>query len=417
MTVGPTSASKTTLIVSDAKEWWNDYTTFPPHSTFEDYKIFTNDVIESYNHGHDWFRSSLDVGGDFHAIKREYKETNSLGPGPKHFGHYSDPLVPAGDHYYGDFWIRSNLRNEHFPPTVASSKSTLRALGTTAISRSSPTNPVSTLAVTIGEMVSEGAITPGGPLSAWRDSTAAARSAGSAYLNYDFGWKPLVSDIRKFCHAVKDHKTILKQYEDKSGHDMRVTYNFPSKDEFNGPYVDTGVYPSPTMSHLAIWDNIAGELTRFERKSTKHWFSGVFTYYLPPLSKRYDRFEAEANKLLGIRLTPDNLWKLAPWSWAADWFGNTGDTLHNIVNFQNDGLVLKHAYIMEEKSIVWDDTLRGLKLKSYPGVDMVLTRQLTKTTKRRVQASPYGFGITFDGFNDRQWATVVALGLANGSPI
>jgi hypothetical protein len=132
-----------------------------------------------------------------------------------------------------------------------------------------------------------------------------------------------------------------------------------------------------------------------------------FIYYLPTgdsAREKISRYGAYARKLLGIDLTPEVLWNLSPWSWAADWFSNTGDVMHNISAFGSDGLVMRNGYTMCHSGLTQVDS------GSYSGFYQVKTR--VRETKTRHVATPYGFGVSYDGLSARQIATVAALGLS-----
>jgi hypothetical protein len=120
------------------------------------------------------------------------------------------------------------------------------------------------------------------------------------------------------------------------------------------------------------------------------------------------RNEQLSNHLYGTRFTPEVLWDLAPWTWAADWYANTGDVIHNVSAFAADGLVMPYAYIMETKS-------KRKRLDAFQKYRTYGQRQymqsFTTTVKKRCGASPYGFGVTFDSLTPRQIATITALGM------
>jgi hypothetical protein len=112
-----------------------------------------------------------------------------------------------------------------------------------------------------------------------------------------------------------------------------------------------------------------------------------------------------------VQLTPEVLWNLSPWSWAADWFANTGDVLHNISAFRDDGLVMPYAYIMRKRTHIVEQDLDGYTLRRLgpqPGV----SQRFTTTVKSRHKATPWGFGLNPLSFTVRQWAITTALGLS-----
>jgi len=127
-----------------------------------------------------------------------------------------------------------------------------------------------------------------------------------------------------------------------------------------------------------------------------------------------DKWDAEANKLLGTRLTPATVWNLAPWSWALDWFTNTGDVVTNLSAFANDGLCLRYGYIMEEVSTRNTGCWQGyINTRDSANVFIKIEESFGSTTKKRQPATPFGFGLELGSFTPRQMAITAALGLSN----
>jgi hypothetical protein len=238
------------------------------------------------------------------------------------------------------------------------------------------------------------------------------RTAGSGYLNEDFGWRPLLSDIAKINNAIRKWDEVLDAYHANSGKRIKARYAFPTT-LVESDKEQTDGRTSPSLTHLDIWDQSEGSRLTYRLSKTERWFEGAFMYHLPENTRgnSYNKRASDLNKMLGTRITPETLWNLAPWSWMADWFLNTGDVIHNIVAFQNDGLVMQYGYMMERKTVIDTYELTGIRFRSYPG-DHHFRQVLTSVVKAREPASPYGFGVTFDSLNDRQKATIIALGLS-----
>nr|QDH88493.1 MAG: hypothetical protein H1Rhizo25962_000003 [Leviviridae sp.] len=295
-----------------------------------------------------------------------------------------------------------------FTPTTISmiSDSTLQAFGTTAIARSTPTNPVSGLSTALGELRSDGL--PRLPGAEARATTLSARSAGSEYLNVEFGWLPLISDIRKFAFAVKHSRTIIDNYRRDSDTKIRKRWGLPSDtaqvffqgDGFAFPYEAN----MPTVASVR------------QLIETRRTFSGAFRYHIPMGNSQYDklvRYEAYSNRLLGTRVTPEVLWNIAPWSWAVDWFTNTGDVIHNISALGSDGLVMQYGYATDVTRRTLDVRNR-LVGDNHAPAGTLLTATYELKYQKRVAANPYGFGITDTDLSTRQLAILAALGLSRG---
>lgn len=299
------------------------------------------------------------------------------------------------------------------PAYVANS---LDALGTTAIARVEPTNPNAGLLTFIGEVRNDGipAVIGNGLL---RSEARKFKELGSEYLNVEFGWRPFVSDLRTFGNTVSNMDVILSKYRKGVGKPIKRRYNFP---------VESAVSETTPVANQLAFPNISimgghpffpggnprGTLTTTDVKKVSRWFEGCFTYYLPvgdSQAVKMARFAAEANKLLGTRITPEAVWNLTPWTWALDWLGNFGDIAHNVSAFLDDSLVMRYGYMMESieysRIYTWQGPARS------DGVN-ALYLTVTNGRKRRVPATPYGFGLTFDGFSDRQKAIIAALGIS-----
>jgi len=125
-----------------------------------------------------------------------------------------------------------------------------------------------------------------------------------------------------------------------------------------------------------------------------------------------DRYALEAEKLFGLSLSPDTLWQLAPWSWAVDWFANTGDVLHNVSAYANQGLILRYGYIMEH-TVVRDTYSCGNPVTNglWNGRPIAPITFVTETKVRR-RANPFGFGVSWNALSPFQTSIVAALGIS-----
>jgi hypothetical protein len=120
----------------------------------------------------------------------------------------------------------------------------------------------------------------------------------------------------------------------------------------------------------------------------------------------------KARYLYGIDPTPEQLWNAAPWTWLADWVANTGDIVSNVQSINSDDLVMRYGYLMQESRFVRETTHLGT-YSSGAGTRLpnAIRGKVTISHKTRIGASPYGFGVTWDGFSPRQIAILTALGI------
>jgi hypothetical protein len=300
-------------------------------------------------------------------------------------------------------------------------ESNLKALGTTAISLTSPINPASNLGTTMAEMVREGITLPGHSLSriqSWKDRTAVAKAAGSEYLNYQFGWAPLHKEVTDVAKAARDHRDIMKQYHAGEGKNTHRRFDFPSQSEsWNATGSDSSArFPGWFSGFVGLsGPPCVRQLSRV--RETKRWFEGCFTYALPSQSDSWAKhlgFGSEADQLFGLALTPTILWELTPWSWAVDWFSNAGEVINNVTNFGAAGLVLRYGYMMEETIDTYSCTLSNTNLKLKSGGVTKGNGPTSRTivrTKRRTPSSPFGFSVGWEGLSPTQLAITAALGI------
>jgi hypothetical protein len=203
----------------------------------------------------------------------------------------------------------------------------------------------------------------------------------------------------------------VRQFDRDSGKVVRRAYNFPI--EVTDSQVATGsngTYMVPFNSDTKKATSAPWEVSR--RVVQKKWFSGAFTYRVPLGNDSLSvlgRHASHAKKLLGISLTPDTLWNLAPWSWATDWFANTGDVLSNISDCVTDGLVMHYGYMMVHTIVT--DTYMPVGTDLIDGSSSSVFSVVTETKQRRA-ANPFGFGISWDALSAFQLSIAGALGLS-----
>jgi hypothetical protein len=276
--------------------------------------------------------------------------------------------------------------------------SQMNAAGATGIARCEPTNPSFSAATALAELMRDGV--PALPGADMREKVQLARNSGGNFLNIEFGWLPLVSDLQGFASTVKQSSTILSDYKKGSTAWMKQSFHYP--DKYLVAQRDCTMSTAPTSGGPGL---IPGKETHSRDQHV--WFEGCFQYYVPSSqaqSSKMADYASRAQKLLGVRPTPETIWNAAPWSWAADWFGNTGDILHNISAFQTDGLVMRYGYVMAH---TW-------QMKEFYGSNSVvsLSRTELREEKQRIGASPYGFGVLDTSLSVKQKAILVALGLS-----
>jgi hypothetical protein len=373
-----------------------------------------------------------DVGCQMSSFKTFYKST---GTGPYE-------VQGLGRKYNGSLrtlaWNQGSFLQGGAVQASFSNPDSLFAAGGTAIARTIPTHPVAGAAVALAELRREGL--PRVPTAAtvklaieqrkllkrgYRIRNAGKVSPsdlGDEYLNLQFGWAPIVSDLRKFAHSIKNAHAIVDQMERGSGQNVRRRYEFPTSTEVSQVQNEPNTSRTPAFSgdlgNCDTWMMGSGPATwdvnvEYQRK---RWFSGCYTYYVPPADTfvgKARKYEAYANRILGTRLTPEVVWNLAPWSWAADWFLNLGDMATNFSYLGADGLAMRYGYVLESNTSTIHCNWTGkVNLTGASNTRISISESFGSKTMQRVWAYPWGFGFTFETLSPRQSAIVAALGIS-----
>jgi hypothetical protein len=339
-----------------------------------------------------WRWGGGDRGGPFLQTSLRYE----ISPGHINHTTYVGPYVVDGSLGDPPYWSTAG-------PTPNSS---LFGMGATAISRCMPTNPAFDMSTAIGEVTNDGLPHVIGS-SAFKSQVRTAKKAGDEYLNYEFGWLPLVSDLRKFAHAVKHRHEIMQSFIKGSDRKIRRGYEIPRTPE--------GYYPKSSSFNSIYYINTTSQLigtTHVTDSADSHqWFKGAFRYHVPVSVSHGNKaayWYAESKKILGLELTPEVVWNLAPWSWAIDWFTNTGDVMHNISRLGKDGLVLEYGYIMCNNFVE-----RSIAFEPIPSLNASNSFYRRRSeSKQRIPATPYGFNLSYGGLSSTQQAVITALGLS-----
>jgi hypothetical protein len=308
--------------------------------------------------------------------------------------------------------------------------------GAEAIRIARPNKPQIDVSVLLGELRKEGIPSMIGSI-AGRSQTLMElfRSSGKEYLNLQFGWIPLLRDITALVQLIPESRRLLEQYERDIDRLVRRRYHFPVQVDVSNtldqPDPAHAIYRRatgtpwgyPPEDHVTF--RSSGQVPeQVTRTTTRTWFAGGFRFYhrsVPEALQELSLFEERANLLLGTRLDPEVLWNLAPWTWLSDWFINFGDVVGNASALLSDDLVMQYGYLMrtthEEKTISWPQGLwarvpTGSTSSGFVRQTGPYSQTVSRVTKQRGKASPFGFGFTDSDFTEHQLAILAALGLS-----
>lgn len=149
-------------------------------------------------------------------------------------------------------------------------------------------------------------------------------NAAGGYLSWQFGWKPLISDVKKlldFNGLVDKKVSQLSQMYQKGGTKGSVKFGEMSD--------------SKQESFLSYsWQGKQGTHVMYTYGSMKKW--GTVRWRptsLPPTNPADIRKQA-IRIVYGLEFSASNIWEAIPWSWLVDWFSNVGtyySTFNNVI--------------------------------------------------------------------------------------
>jgi len=354
--------------------------------------------------------SPYDTGHDFSTVKQEMYLSHphvNTGSAPGKIGYYSGPLlVQTVPNNSGEtMWQSFDSVNQG-------------VYGTQAIALTTPTNSVAHLGTALGELYGEGIpkLIGSSLLKSRYSPFGVLKGLGEEYLNWAFGYQPTAHDIADAMTSVSQSRDIVAQYLRDSGKPVRRSHTFPTIRSTEYLDANSNFIVLGSSFPDGFQGSATGKIIRTIERTTKVWFKGCYTYYVPvgkDLMDRMNRYASLAQHLSGLNLDPEVLWNLAPWSWLSDWFLDIGSLIHNVTAFSQDSLVLKYGYLMIQQESVATYTHSGVTYAG-GGRSGTIICVYKQTSKRRVRATPYGFGLDPGTFSNRQWSILGALGFAKG---
>lgn len=325
-------------------------------------------------------------------------------------GWFKGPLFSSAGSIPGNFIVPGAINTASYGPK--------------AIAATSPLKSIADLSTSFAEVAREGFPKMVGTILDLKSKVNLARSLGSEYLNLQFGWFPIVRELDNIFKVVVNHKKFIDQFMRDEGRFVRRRLEFDPVRTSNIIVHPTSVTLDNVMNgnfgkvlfsdyvtNANPGTNRLGKVSITEKTYEKYVFSGAYTYYLPPLTGGFqdDTVYRVLDKLLGLRVTPEVLWNLTPWSWLVDWFVNVGDNFANASAIYDDGLVIRWGYLQRHYISERIHTFSGATLRN--GYRGTFDCNFRLERKERVKATPFGFGLDPGVFTPQQWAILAALGM------
>lgn len=221
--------------------------------------------------------------------------------------------------------------------------------------------------------------------------SASFREAASLHLGFEFGWKPLISDLRdilSFQDQVDKRIVELNRLYSEKGLKRRLSLFDSSAVDVSNVYVDTGGGIAITARKTRV--------TRVRSWGTIRWRPTA----VPKDLRRQDLGRIARKLVFGLQhkgIDGLQAWNALPFSWLADWFSNYGEWLaanRNVIPAAPTGpcniMTLSETYVTWQRTdghkelITGAEGVRILRTKERAQSSGSLSVHLPLTTARQL---------------------------------
>jgi len=240
------------------------------------------------------------------------------------------------------------------------------------------------------------------------------KKVADTFLNEQFGWVPMIKDIRDINHVYQNQAKIKSQMTNENNRWIRRKATLLDDYQETKLAGEPGMRVSPAGDFISIMfrDGAAPHWELWEKKSSYITTSGSFRYYrpefdatIPDNSSAWNEVQRQMT-MYGLRISPSNVWRATPWTWLIDWFTDFGSVMDRITDWALDSIACRYLFLMRHD-------IRTVTLKQVlpmRGGDVIVSwDRLVDAKIRRGSDSPYGFGLSWSGLTARQLAILSAL--------
>jgi hypothetical protein len=256
-----------------------------------------------------------------------------------------------------------------------------------------------------------------------RSRSKSIKGVGGDYLNAQFGWIPLLNDLRGIAKALtfasyglyqpagathrerKEKPTELIRSENLTGAFVAIA---------TGDYADPLELKDPAGRGVITGSFLRADISTLVQATRKRWFEGEFVY-IPEAGFDATKYNDRLATLMKTDITPSDLWQLAPWSWLVDWTTDIGGAIEAAETATSNRILSTYAYAMEsieQKKTVMLSNISGENSDSYYIGPPRVFCQWETISRRRIRANPFGFNVNPEvNLEPGQLAILAALGL------
>jgi hypothetical protein len=259
-------------------------------------------------------------------------------------------------------------------------------------------------------------------LSSHRGPEMLPKRAADHFINQEFGWNPFLNDLRKFLDVYQDSGNILKKLSDENGQWIRKRVTLHESITSSVVAQGNGLVLFPNASFVTE----PGWFVGIPQWTVEHEIVrtlsavGKFRYYRPEFDRdsmygyNTDPFGDLQRHLTiyGLRVSPSNLYKITPWTWAIDWVSNFGDYVDRVNDMAVDSIAAQYLYVMQ------DVHTRRVYKQYLPFTNVTVQLEFTRTIEGKMREeglSPYGFNLDWSNLTARQILIAGGLGISGST--
>ena len=154
-------------------------------------------------------------------------------------------------------------------------------------------------------------------LRLFRPSSDLSKKISEGHLTWNFGIKPLISDVAEIYNSLSNYEKRLRDFLDRRGKPQKRYYS-ESTDEGD----DTIAWSMSTYGQMS------GYRLKYKLRKTA---TMSYTYQTQDIVSRLDKLQA-LRGMLGLKLTPSVIWEAIPYSFLVDYVINVQQWLRSLEN-------------------------------------------------------------------------------------
>lgn len=243
----------------------------------------------------------------------------------------------------------------------------------------------------------------------------APKKAADHFINHNFGWVPFVKDVTSFFDVIINTDDILQRISDENARFVRRRATLVDDYKVTKVNSGTGYRVEPFGAYIDYLCNGTPTWELWLEEITMASSVGSFVYYRPEFDRKDPGYHSLINTLSrqmtihGVRISPSNIYKAIPWSWAIDWFSNVGKHIELVSDEFMDSMAARYLFVSHRK---YQRYILKQHIPFKSGPRTFEFSRLVEVKQRRAANTPYGFGLTWDNLSPKQLAILGALGIS-----